>query len=92
MGHPHHRALFILREIVIGLPEFNVEQLGVCRGCMLGKHANATFPSNEHRPKEILDLVHLDVYGLISVTSILGSVTPQSYCSVPVGLNLEQGV
>jgi hypothetical protein len=39
MGHLHHRALPILREIVTGLPEFSIEQHGVCRGCTLGKHA-----------------------------------------------------
>jgi hypothetical protein len=60
MGHLHHRALSILREIVIGLPEFNVEQHGVCKGCMLGKHAKVAFPSSKHRSKEILDLVTKD--------------------------------
>jgi hypothetical protein len=39
MGHLHHKAFPILREIVIGLPEFRVEKHGVWRGCMLGKHA-----------------------------------------------------
>jgi hypothetical protein len=39
MGHLHHRALPILREIVTGLPEFSVEQQGVCKGCALGKYA-----------------------------------------------------
>jgi hypothetical protein len=32
MGHLHHKALPILWEIVIGLPEFKVEQHGVWRG------------------------------------------------------------
>ena len=39
---------------------------------MLGKHAKATLPSSKHKSKEILDLVHLDVCGLISIASILG--------------------
>jgi hypothetical protein len=63
MGHLHHRAFPILSEIVIGLPKFSFEQARVCRGCTLGKHANAAFPSNKHRSKEILDLVHLSIYG-----------------------------
>jgi hypothetical protein len=58
-------VLSILREIVIGLSWFNIEQHGVCRGCMLGKHANVAFPSSEHRSKEILEIVYLDVYGLM---------------------------
>jgi transposase InsO family protein len=37
---------------------------------MLGKHAKAAFPSNKHTSKGILDLVHLDVCGWISVASI----------------------
>jgi hypothetical protein len=61
MGHLHHRALPALREIVTGLPEFSVEQQGVCKGCALGKNAKATFPSSESRSKGILDLVHTDV-------------------------------
>jgi hypothetical protein len=49
MGHLHHKALSIMREIVTGLPKFSNEQHDVCRGCMLSKHAKATFPSNKHR-------------------------------------------
>jgi len=57
MGHLHHKALPILREIVIGLREFRVEQRGVCIGCTLGKHTKVAFSSNTHRSKEILDIV-----------------------------------
>jgi hypothetical protein len=70
MGHPPHSALPILREVVAGLLEFNIEQHGVCKVCMLAKHAKAALPSNEHRFKEILDLVHLDVCGSMSAMSI----------------------
>ena len=72
MGHLHYRAFPILRERVIGLPEFSNEQQGVCRGCALGEHAKAVFPSNKHRVKEILDLIHLNVCGPMSVASTLG--------------------
>jgi hypothetical protein len=41
---------------------------------MLSKHAKATFPSNEHKFKEILNLVHSDVCGLMSVASITRSM------------------
>jgi hypothetical protein len=30
MGHLHYRALIILRDIVIGLPNFSVEKQGMC--------------------------------------------------------------
>jgi hypothetical protein len=32
MGHLHYKALPIMREIVTGLPNFNIEQQDVCRG------------------------------------------------------------
>jgi hypothetical protein len=67
MGHLHHRALPIVRETITGLPVFRIEQQGVC------KNSKATFPSSEYRSKEILDLVHSDVYRPISIASILGS-------------------
>jgi hypothetical protein len=70
----HHRALPILREIVIDLQEFSIEKHGVCKRCTLAKHVKATFPSNEHRSKEILDLIHSDVCGLMLVVSIIGSM------------------
>jgi hypothetical protein len=74
MGHLHHRVFHILKEIVTGLLEFSVEQNSVCKWCMFGKHAKVAFPSNEHRSKGILNLVHSDVCGLMSVASIIGSM------------------
>jgi hypothetical protein len=68
MGHLHHKALPILKEKLTGLPEFIIEQLGVCRGCTVGKHAKVAFPSNEHRSKEILDLAFRHLW--IDVNSI----------------------
>jgi hypothetical protein len=73
MGHLHYRALSILRKIVTGLPEFKVEQQGVCRGCALGKNVKATFPSSESKYKGILDLIHSDVCGPMLVASMQGS-------------------
>jgi hypothetical protein len=61
----------ILREIVTGLPEFSIEKHGVCRGCMFGKHAKVAFPSNKHRSKGILDLVHSCVCGSMNYVSFI---------------------
>jgi hypothetical protein len=41
---------------------------------MLGKHVKVAFPSSEHRSNGILDLVHSDVCGSMSVASIAGSM------------------
>jgi hypothetical protein len=67
MGHLNHRALLILRDIIIVIPVFRIEQHGVC------KNSKDTFPSSDYRCKEILDLVHSNVCRPISVASILGS-------------------
>jgi transposase InsO family protein len=73
MVHLHHRALPLLRRMVIGMLDFNLDQRGVCKGCALGKNVKATFPSNETRSKGILDLIHSDVGGSMSVTSMKGA-------------------
>jgi hypothetical protein len=70
LGHLHYKELSILRNIVIGLPEFSIEQKGVCRGCALGKNAKSSFPSNKSRSKGILDLIHSDVSGMMSIESL----------------------
>jgi hypothetical protein len=41
---------------------------------VLGKHAKVSFPSSEDRSKRILDLVHSNVCGLMSVLSITRSI------------------
>jgi hypothetical protein len=46
---------------------------------MVGKHAKATFLGNEHRSKEFLELVHLDVCGSMSTTSISISMYDVSF-------------
>lgn len=74
MGHLHYNAFPSLRKIVTGFPKFSIEKQGVCGGCTLGKYANASFPSSEHRSKEILDLIHSNVCGPMSVASILGGM------------------
>jgi hypothetical protein len=45
----------------------------VCRGCALGKNAKDAFPSNESRSKGILDLIHSNVCGSMSVASMHGA-------------------
>lgn len=74
MGNLHHKAFPILREIVIGLSDYNIGKHGVCKGCMLGKHSKETFPSSEHRSKGTQYLVHSNVCVRMSIVSITSSV------------------
>ena len=45
----------------------------MCKGYALGKNVKATFPSSETRSKDILDLIHSDVGGLMSIASMKGA-------------------
>jgi hypothetical protein len=54
--------------------DFKVEKKGVCKGCALDKHVKVAFPSNEHRSREILDLIHSDVCGPMTSTSLSGNI------------------
>jgi hypothetical protein len=72
MAHLHHGALQVLREIVIGLPDFSTEHQDVCKGCALGKYTKTAFPSSDSRAVGILDLVHSDVCGMMSTVSLSG--------------------
>ena len=62
----------VLRENVIGLPYFSIEHLKVCKGCALGKYTKISFPSSDNRVASILELIHLDLCGLISSVSLCG--------------------
>jgi hypothetical protein len=46
----------------------------LCKGCILGKYTKTAFPSNESGPAEILDLIHSDVCGPMSLASLTGSL------------------
>jgi transposase InsO family protein len=43
-----------------------------CRGCTLGKNTKGPYPSSDSRSKGILDLVHSDVCGPMTVSSLGG--------------------
>jgi hypothetical protein len=42
----------------------------VCRGCALGKNSKVDFPNRESGSKGILDIIHSDVSGSMSVASV----------------------
>lgn len=73
MGHLHHGALRMLRETMIGVPFLSTEHDDVCKGCVLGKYAKATFPRSDSRAKGVLGLIHLDICGPMSTKALSGS-------------------
>ena len=55
--------------MVKGLPDLQVQNEGVCKGCALGKNSRK-FPSSNSRAEGILDIIHSDVCGKMSTPSI----------------------
>jgi hypothetical protein len=74
MAHLHHGALRVLREMVTGVPDFSSEHHELCKGCALGKYTKTAFSSNDSRAAGILDLIHSDVCGPMSSTSLTASL------------------
>jgi transposase InsO family protein len=74
MAHFHHGALRVLREMVIGVPDFSSEHHDLCKGCALGKYTNISFSSSDSRAARILDLIYLDVCGPMSSASLTSSL------------------
>ena len=72
MAHLHHPSLRLLRHMVTGLPEFSTEQSDVCKECALGKYTKTVFPSSDSRSAGVLDLIHSDLCGPMSIVSLRG--------------------
>lgn len=73
LGHLHYRGLAILKKLVKGLLDFKIDKEVVCKGCALCKHVKITFLTSDHRSRGSLDLIHLNVCGPMSFTSLTDS-------------------
>eukprot|EP00253_Pinus_taeda_P012928 PITA_12928 len=71
-AHLHYKALPDVRQMVTGMPEFRVEKEGVCPGCVEGKLKRGPFPSSQSKTSDILQLIHSDISGMMSVNSLGG--------------------
>ena len=69
-----YRALPLASKVVEGLPEMQTKHEGVCKVCAKGKNTKKTFPSSEIKAKEILEVIHCDICGLMSSSSLRGYV------------------
>lgn len=72
MGHLHHGALRILRDISTGLPDFSVEHYDVCIGCAMGKYVRAPFSASDNMVESIFDLIHSYVSNSMTSPSLSG--------------------
>ena len=71
----HYRALPLASKAVEGLPEMKTKHEGVCKGCAKGRNTKKTFPSSENKEKGILEIIHSDVCGPMSTSSLSGYYT-----------------
>lgn len=62
----------MLRETATGVPVLSSEHDDLCRGCVLGKYTNATFSRSNNREKCVLGLIHSDICGPMSTTTLRG--------------------
>ena len=74
IAHVHYRALPLTRKVVEGLPEIKAKHDGVCKGCEKGKNTKNTFPSSESKTKGIFEIIHSDLCGMMSSSSLSGYV------------------
>ena len=70
VAHVHYRSILMEIKIVFGLLEIQEKHEGICKGCAQGNNAKKTFPSSESKAKGILEIVHSDVCGPMSSSSL----------------------
>ena len=73
-AHVHYRALPLASKAIEGLPKIQEKHDGVCKGCAKGKNTKNPFPSSESKAKGVLEIIHSDVCGLMSSSSLSGYV------------------
>lgn len=71
-GHLNFKTLSSMEKVVVGLPKLNQNHEGVCKRCALGKNVKSTFHGSENRAKDILELIHFDLCGPMSIASLSG--------------------
>ena len=72
LAHINYKALPHVNKIVMGLPYMNIKHEGICKGCEKGKNIKNPFPKSETKTKGTLELIHSDVCGPMSSTSLSG--------------------
>ena len=68
-SHIHYKAFPIVRKVVIGLPEIQINHEGAYKGCAHGKNTKNPYPNSDNKEKMILDITHSYVCGPMQNTS-----------------------
>ena len=64
----------LLKDMLQGILDFKIDNIGVCKGCALNKHANISLSNDEHKLIGFLCMIHLDVCDPMSTTPFLGNI------------------
>ena len=72
ISHINYKALPHVKKVVTGLPDLKIKHEGICKGCAKGKNIKNPFTKREKKTKGMLELIHLDVCGPMSSTSLSG--------------------
>ena len=75
IGHVNVQRLKTMqsKELVTGLPVFKVAEMQkVSEACQFGKQAKGAFPHDKHVSRNVLELVHSDVWGPAKTASMGG--------------------
>ena len=80
LGNIGEKGLQILHRngMVEGMSNFSLD-FDFCEHCVYGKHNRVSFPFGSKRANKILELVHSDVFGPMSVPSLGKSVYYTSF-------------
>ena len=68
----HYRALPLASKDVEGLTKIQAKHEGVCKGCAKEKNTKKKFPCIESKAKGILEIIHSNVCGPMSLSSLSG--------------------
>jgi transposase InsO family protein len=74
LAHINYKALPYVSKVVTCLPEFKVDHEGMCNGCAQGKNIKNPFLKRDNKEEGILEIIHSNVCGPMSSTSISGYV------------------
>ena len=69
-GHLNFKSLSSLGKFVVGLSSLSSSVDGICKGCSLGNFSKSPFHSSENRSKHVLELIHSDLCGQMTSTSL----------------------
>ena len=61
-----------MEKMVTGLPKLNQDHSSICKGCALGKNTRSPFHDSTRKTNNVLELIHLDLCGPMSVPSLGG--------------------